>query len=278
MLGTWLLANETLFRLTVFISVFVFFALYEWRVPARPLLLAKLQRWRANLSLVLFNSLVLRVLFPLAGTGAALWCQQQRFGLFFQLDALQQWPVVTVLLSVLVLDLIIYFQHRLFHRLPFLWRIHRVHHADLDYDITTGTRFHTLEMVLSMLIKLLAITLLGVPVLAVIVFETVLNASAMFNHSNIRLPAVVDRWLRVWLVTPDMHRVHHSVIPGELNSNYGFFLSCWDRWFASYQAQPVKGHQGMRIGLSADRDPQRVATLKGILTMPFRSGKTEPRS
>ena len=172
---------------------------------------------------------------------------------------------------MVVLDLVIYLQHVLFHAVPALWRLHRMHHADLEFDVTTGTRFHPIEIVLSMLIKLTVIGALGAPALSVLIFEVLLNATAMFNHSNVQLPAPVDCILRWLVVTPDMHRVHHSVVVRETNSNFGFNLPWWDRLFGTYRAQPEAGHEGMTIGVKEIRDPAEQR-LDRMLTQPFRKG------
>ena len=183
-------------------------------------------------------------------------------------------PLVAVVASIVLLDLVIYLQHVMVHAVPMLWRLHRVHHADLDYDVTTGLRFHPLEIILSMLIKFAAIAVLGPPVVAVVLFEVILNVGAMFNHGNVRLPQRVDRWLRWFIVTPDMHRVHHSINKDESNSNFGFSLPWWDRLFGTYRDQPRAGHSGMTIGIKTFRDPKEVTWLSGLLLLPLR-GKVE---
>jgi sterol desaturase/sphingolipid hydroxylase (fatty acid hydroxylase superfamily) len=197
----------------------------------------------------------------------ALFAQAQGWGLF-NTYAVPAWAAIAA--SIVALDLAIYLQHVLFHAVPALWRLHRVHHADLDFDVTTGARFHPLEIVLSMLIKFAAIAVLGAPAVAVLVFEVLLNALAMFNHANVRIPAPIDRALRVVLVTPDMHRVHHSIEGDETDSNFGFNLSLWDRLFGTYRAGPRAGHEAMTIGIREFRDPGQCATLPGMLAIPFR--------
>ena len=177
---------------------------------------------------------------------------------------------LSLVMAVVALDFVIWAQHVLVHAVPVLWRLHRVHHADLDYDLTTGARFHPLEILLSMLIKFAAVLVIGPPVAATVIFELVLNASSMFNHGNVRLPAALDRWLRWVLVTPDMHRVHHSVEDDETNSNFGFNLSLWDRLLGTYRDQPRAGHRGMTIGIRDHRSPREVDTLPGMLALPFR--------
>ncbi|WP_286240167.1 sterol desaturase family protein [Neptuniibacter halophilus] len=263
----WLLAYEAPLRLGCFIGVFVLMALWEWHSPCRRQRFGRWLRWSNNLALVALNSLLLRWLFPLAAVGLAQSVADSGFGLFNWLN----WPLwLEGVLAVVLLDLLIYLQHVVFHKVPLLWRLHQVHHADPDYDVTTGARFHPLEILLSMLLKMLAICLLGPAAVVVLLFEVLLNASAMFNHGNVSLPAGVDRWLRRLLVTPDMHRVHHSRIPRETDSNYGFALALWDRLFHTYTPEPEAGQQGMQIGLNGRDDPRRVCRLDGLLSMPWR--------
>jgi sterol desaturase/sphingolipid hydroxylase (fatty acid hydroxylase superfamily) len=209
----------------------------------------------------------LRLIFPLAGVGLAAFCAKNGWGI------LNHFPVpfwVAVPLAVIALDFVIWLQHVMVHAVPLLWRLHRVHHADLDYDVTTGARFHPLEIVLSMLIKFATIVVLGPPVVAVVIFEVLLNATAMFNHGNIGLPARLDRILRWVVVTPDMHRVHHSIEDDETNSNFGFNLPWWDRLFGTYRDQPRAGQTGMTIGIRDHGDPREVSCLDGMLLLPFR--------
>jgi sterol desaturase/sphingolipid hydroxylase (fatty acid hydroxylase superfamily) len=257
--------GETAVRLGSFLMIFIAVALWELRAPRRPLTISKGSRWFANLAITVINPMLVHVVFPVAATGMALAARQHGWGLLNNINlpyALQ------LIIGIVVLDFVIYLQHVMFHAVPTLWRLHMMHHADLDYDLTTGLRFHPLEIVLSMLIKLAAIVALGPPVAAVLIFEIVLNGMAMFNHGNIKVPLAVDRWLRYFVVTPDMHRVHHSVIIRETNSNYGFNLSCWDRLLGTYRPQPARGHDAMTIGLSQFRDPQKL-TLPRLLTLPF---------
>lgn len=261
-----ILQHEVGIRLGFFFGVFAVMALWEVLAPRRALTVSKLLRWSNNLGLVFLNSLVLRLLFPAAAVGVAAFAGEHGWGVLNYIE-LPFW--LAVLLSVVAMDFIIYLQHVLVHAVPALWRLHRVHHADLDYDVTTGARFHTLEIILSMLIKFATIVVLGPPVLAVVIFEVVLNAMAMFNHANVRLPLGLDRVLRLLVVTPDMHRVHHSVEDNEANSNFGFNLSIWDRLFGTYIAQPRDGHLGMTIGIHGYRDPKQVSWLLGILALPF---------
>jgi sterol desaturase/sphingolipid hydroxylase (fatty acid hydroxylase superfamily) len=258
--------NEPFIRLGFFIGTFIIIALWEVIAPKRALTVSKVIRWLNNLGLVGLNTVVLRLLFPAAAVGVAVFASEEGWGL------LHYYPVplaVAVVVSVLVLDFIIYLQHVLVHAVPALWRLHRVHHADLDYDVTTGARFHPIEIILSMLIKFATIVVLGAPVIAVILFEVILNATAMFNHGNISLPKGLDRVLRWIVVTPDMHRVHHSVEDDEANSNFGFNLPWWDRLFGTYRDQPRGGHQGMTIGIHKYRDHKQVNQLPGMLALPF---------
>jgi len=263
-----LVANhEMTIRLSAFLAVFTSMAVWEWLAPKRQLSVSKGLRWFNNLSLVMLNSLIVRLLFPVAAVGVAAYCAREGWGLLNYFELQSVW---TTVLAVIVLDLIIYLQHVLVHFVPVLWRLHRVHHADLDYDVTTGARFHPLEIVFSMLIKMAAMVVIGPSVLAVIIFEVLLNATAMFNHGNVQLPKAIDRVLRRWVVTPDMHRVHHSVREEEANSNFGFNLPWWDRLFGTYRDQLQNGHQGMVIGIHQYRDPKQVVHLSGMLVLPLK--------
>jgi len=258
--------HEAMIRLGFFVGVFALMAVWEVVAPRRARLLTRLQRWGSNLGLVVLNTVLLRLLFPAAAVGMALSVNAQGWGLLNTLG-LPFW--VEVLAALVVLDFAIWVQHVLFHAVPALWRLHRVHHADLDYDLTTGARFHPIEIILSMLIKFVVIAALGPPVIAVILFEIILNALAMFNHANVALPPRVDRVLRWLIVTPDMHRVHHSIEDDETNSNFGFNLSWWDRLLGTYRDQPRAGHVGMTIGIRQHRDPRRVDRLDGMLVLPL---------
>jgi sterol desaturase/sphingolipid hydroxylase (fatty acid hydroxylase superfamily) len=257
---------EPVIRLGFFVAVFVLIAVWERRRPRRALTVSVAARWVANLAVVALNTLVIRLLFRAAAVGAAVWCRQRGWGLFNILDA-PAW--VSILVSVVMLDLTVYTQHVIFHAVPVLWRVHRMHHSDLDLDVTTGARFHPVEIMLSMLIKVGVVMLIGAPATAVLIFEVLLNATSMFNHGNIRLPARVDRIVRRLLVTPDMHRIHHSIETRETNSNFGFNLSWWDRLFGTYRDQPAAGHDRMTLGLPELRDPKRL-TLGRLLILPFR--------
>lgn len=260
------LQREAVLRLVFFFGVFAVMLLWENLAPKRNLSVSRRQRWTHNIGLLLLNSLALRLLFPAAAVGIAYTAANAGWGLFNHIE-LPYWLEVTA--AVLLLDLAIYLQHLLMHRVPLLWKLHRVHHADLDIDMTTGTRFHTLEIVLSMLLKWAVIFLLGPALLAVLIFEILLNGMAVFNHANVRLPAKLDAVLRRLVVTPDMHRVHHSILRRETDSNFGFNLSIWDRLFKTYVAQPEKGHAGMSIGIPGFRDARQVDRLPGMLALPF---------
>lgn len=260
----WLLAHEGGIRFAVFAIVLFTLALAERLLPRRGDAHAT-PRQGVNLAIALIDTLLLRVAFPLLAVGAAVWAHAHGVGLFNVIEA-PGW--LEFALTLLLLDLAIYLQHRLLHALPWLWRLHRVHHSDLAFDVTLGLRFHPLESALSMLLKMALAVWLGAPPLAVLVFEIALSAGALFSHADLALPGRIERALRRLLVTPDMHRVHHSVHGDELNRNFGFNLSCWDRLFGSYRDQPRDGHAGMQIGLDRFRDAreQRLLTL---LQQPF---------
>jgi len=258
-------AYEPVIRLSAFLGIFTIMALWEIAAPRRKRAFSRLTRWPNNLGIVVFNTVVLRVLFPTAAIGVALAAEANGWGLF-NVFALPEW--LAVVLAVMIMDFAIYLQHVLVHAVPALWRLHRMHHADLDYDVTTGARFHPIEIVISMGLKLMVVGALGAPALAVLIFEVVLNATAMFNHGNVRIPVGLDHVLRWIVVTPDMHRVHHSVIPQETNSNFGFNLPWWDRLFGTYTAQPKGGHEGMTIGIEQFREG-RDLRLDRMLIQPF---------
>ncbi|MES0372328.1 MAG: sterol desaturase family protein [Mariprofundaceae bacterium] len=258
------MSDESWIRFLMFFGVLVVMAAWQAALPKKQLTQGY-RRWPANLGIVVLDSLVVRLLIPTGAMGAAFWAAENGWGLL-NLVELPGWAAVAI--AVILLDLVIYAQHVLVHAVPLLWRLHMVHHSDRDIDVTTGLRFHPLEIIFSMLIKMSVVVLLGAPALAVLIFEVVLNGMAMFNHSNIRLPKAVDATIRTLFVTPDMHRVHHSVIRQETNSNYGFNLSIWDRLFGTYIPQPEKGHQGMTIGLSQFLD-QPAHQLIWMLRLPF---------
>jgi sterol desaturase/sphingolipid hydroxylase (fatty acid hydroxylase superfamily) len=271
-LETFLLGNEAAVRLSAFAGVLAAMVAWEIFAPRRAQKLSRRRRWPANLAIVTLNTVLLRLLVPAAAVGVALSAASHGWGLLNHY-AVPSWAALVV--GIVLLDLAIYLQHVMFHAVPVLWRLHRMHHADLDIDVTTGARFHPIEIALSMLIKVAVIAALGVPPVAVVLFEIVLNATSMFNHGNVRIAARLERVLRWLVVTPDMHRVHHSIDRRETNSNFGFNLPLWDRLFGTYRAEPRAGHQAMSIGIPDFRDPAECATLSGMLSIPFR-GVTPP--
>jgi sterol desaturase/sphingolipid hydroxylase (fatty acid hydroxylase superfamily) len=259
------MSNEVVIRLGFFFGIFALMAIWEVLAPRRSLTTSKTVRWFSNLGITFLNPVVVRLVSPIMPVSMALLAQKSGWGLLNNF-VLPYWLEVVV--AVIVLDLVIYLQHVMFHTVPVLWRLHMMHHADLDFDVTTGLRFHPIEMILSMGIKLSVVVLIGPPAVAVLIFEVLLNATSMFNHGNIRLPSSVDRVLRFFVVTPDMHRVHHSVVIRETNSNFGFNLPWWDRLLGTYRDQPASGHEGMTIGLAQFRDAKRL-TLPWMLALPF---------
>ena len=265
-MGKWLIAHELGVRGGAFVTMLLGMALWEVIAPRRRLSVSKPQRWGNNLALSTLNTLLVRVLFPAGAVGFAAFASGHGWGVLSLIN-LPAW--CECLLAVIALDFAIWVQHVLVHAVPVLWRLHRVHHADPDYDLTTGARFHPLEIGLSLLLKCAAIALLGASPLAVLVFEVLLNATAMFNHGNVALPVALDSVMRRWVVTPDMHRVHHSVEDDEANSNFGFNLPWWDRLFGTYRAQPRAGHTNMTIGIRDTTQPQQVTWLPGLLRLPF---------
>ena len=264
------IAAEPVLRLGFFLGTFLTMALWEALAPKRPQAIGRLRRWPNNLGLVVIDTLIVRLLFPLAGVGMAFLATSRGWGLFNILP-LPAWLAIPA--AVLLLDLTIYGQHVAFHAVPLLWRLHRMHHADLEFDVTTGLRFHPGEILLSMLIKLAAVAVLGAPPVAVLIFEILLNATSLFNHGNVRLPLGLDRILRLIVVTPDMHRVHHSIDRRETDSNFGFNVPWWDRLFGTYRAQPALGHERMTIGIPAFRD-QRELRLDRMLWQPLRDDRS----
>ncbi len=261
-----LLSYEPVIRLGAFASIFAAMALWELLAPRRPQAIGRFWRWPSNLGIVALNTLLVRLVFPTAAVGVALFAELHGWGLLHALKV-PAWLAITA--SVIFLDLAIYLQHVLFHAVPVLWRLHRMHHADLEFDVTTGARFHPIEILLSMAIKLGVVAALGAPAVAVLIFEVLLNATSMFNHGNVRLSERLDGVLRRIVVTPDMHRVHHSVAPRETNSNFGFNLPWWDRLSGTYCAQPAAGHEKMTIGISQFREPRELR-LDRMLLQPFR--------
>lgn len=261
-----ILNAEPTLRLAAFLGILVTMALWEAAAPRRRRDIPRVTRWTNNIALVVLDTAILRLTFPILAVGLAVMAKEQGWGLFNIFDV----PIwVSIVASMLLLDLAIYLQHVMFHAVPGLWRLHRMHHADLDFDATTGLRFHPIEILISMGVKVAVVAALGPPAVAVLLFEVLLNATALFNHANINLPRRLDRVLRLVVVTPDMHRVHHSVDPRETNSNYGFNLPWWDRLLGTYVAQPAKGHKGMEIGIEQFRT-RRDLWLDRMLIQPLR--------
>jgi sterol desaturase/sphingolipid hydroxylase (fatty acid hydroxylase superfamily) len=246
--------------------VFAAMALWEWFAPCRKLSIGRSPRWLGNLGILAIDVIAVRLLVPTAAVGVALIAAERGWGLF-PLLGLPAWAAIVA--GVIALDLVIYTQHYVFHHVPALWRLHRMHHADLDIDVTTGVRFHPLEILLSLAIKMAAVVALGVPAIAVLVFEVLLNATSMFNHSNVALPPRLDVIARWIVVTPQMHQVHHSIERAETDSNFGFNLPWWDRLFGTYCAKPAAGEQGMTVGLPIFRDMAELHIVR-LLTQPFR--------
>jgi len=258
-------ANEIIIRMGFFVGIFAVMAVWEAIAPRRPLQQSKGVRWYSNLGIAAVNTVTMRMVFQVAPVGVALVAAERGWGVLALVD-LPAWAAVIA--AVVLLDFAIYLQHVMVHAVPVLWRLHRMHHADLDFDVTTGARFHPVEIILSVAIKMAVIVLVGAPAVAVVIFEVLLNATAMFNHSNVKLPLGLDRVLRLFVVTPDMHRVHHSVIPHETNSNFGFNLPWWDRLFGTYRDQPEQGYEGMEIGIDQFRSPNELHLPK-MLVQPF---------
>ena len=265
-MDSFILDNEQTLRLGFFVGMLVAMAGWELAAPRRRLVAPRALRWLSNLAVVVLGTGLLRLIFPVLAVGLAALAESRGWGLLNSFDA-PSW--LAFIAALLVLDLAIYLQHVVFHAVPILWRLHMMHHADRDFDVTTGVRFHPFEIVLSMVIKLAVIAALGPPVVAVVVFEVVLSATSLFNHGNVRMPEGLDRVLRAFVVTPEMHRVHHSVHAYETNSNFGFNLPWWDRLFGTYRAQPAEGHRDMTIGLTQfqERGPEN---LWWMLVLPFR--------
>jgi sterol desaturase/sphingolipid hydroxylase (fatty acid hydroxylase superfamily) len=261
----YILGNEAVIRAVFFFGIFIIIALWELMSPRRILSLSKGLRWTNNLGIVFFNTFLLRYLFPMMAVGIAIIAERENWGL---LNNVSISSYVKLFLAFLLLDFAIYLQHVMFHTVPLLWRFHRMHHTDLDFDVTTGSRFHPIEIILSMIIKMLIVAALGAPPVAVVIFEVLLNATAMFNHGNIYIPASSDRILRLLIVTPDMHRVHHSVKLKETNSNYGFNFPWWDRLLGTYIAQPEDNHLKMTIGLNQFRE-SKYLKFHWLLIQPF---------
>jgi sterol desaturase/sphingolipid hydroxylase (fatty acid hydroxylase superfamily) len=261
-----ILSIEPFIRLGVFGSILAAMVVWELLAPRRRQSIGRASRWPSNIGVVVLDTVLVRLLFPIGAVALALLGEARGWGLFNAFDV-SAW--VAVPLGIVLLDLAIYLQHVLFHAVPALWRLHRMHHADLEFDVTTGIRFHPIEILLSMGIKLGVVAALGTPAVAVLIFEVLLNATSMFNHSNVCMPAWLDRALRWVVVTPDMHRVHHSIVARETNSNFGFNLPWWDRLFGTYRSQPTAGHDAMTIGIEEFRQPAEQR-LDRMLTQPFR--------
>jgi sterol desaturase/sphingolipid hydroxylase (fatty acid hydroxylase superfamily) len=261
-----LLTHEPRVRVAAFLGVLAAMALWEAAAPRRRREIPRVLRWSNNLAVVFIDTLLVRLTFPVVAVGLAVVAQERGWG-FFNAVSVPGWAAFLV--SMLALDLAIYLQHVMLHAVPALWRLHRMHHADLEFDVSTGVRFHPAEVLLSMAIKLAVVAALGPPATAVLVFEMLLNATSMFNHSNVRIPPGIDRLLRRVVVTPDMHRVHHSILPHETNSNFGFNLPWWDRLLGTYRPQPRDGHEGMTIGIEQFRT-RRDLWIDRLLLQPFR--------
>ncbi len=257
--------EEATLRLVFFLGTFLVCAGIEWSRPKRTWRESRLTRWGINLAIILMNTLIVRLTVGAIAVTAAVWAQQEQVGLFYWL---QMPEVISAVLGFLLLDMAIWCQHWITHKLPLLWRLHQVHHTDLDLDVTTALRFHPVEIILSLIYKALIIVVLGIDPLVVITFEIVLNSSAIFTHANIRLPSGLDNALRWMICTPDMHRIHHSVYPKETDSNYGFFLSIWDRLFATYTVEPKDNHQQMKLGLSEYRQQTGLGFFR-LLKLPL---------
>jgi sterol desaturase/sphingolipid hydroxylase (fatty acid hydroxylase superfamily) len=262
-----LLDDEPFVRVAVFVATLAAMCLWELVAPRRPHLVGRWTRWPSNLGIVVISTVLLRLLLPIAAAGVALAAERHGWGLFQVFLHLPMWAAVIA--SIVLMDLAIYLQHVLFHHVPLLWRLHRMHHSDLDLDVTTGVRFHPVEIVLSALLRVAIIAALGAPVLAVVLFEIVLNASSMFNHANVRIPPWIEALLRPLLVTPQMHEVHHSIRQHETNSNFGFNVPWWDRLFGTYRASAETDHGGLVIGIEQFRD-ERELSLWRLLTQPVR--------
>lgn len=263
----FIMAYEPYIRSAFFFGILIIMAIFEYWAPRRRLTVSKTIRWTNNLAIVFLNSFLIRLIFPVVAVGIASFAHENGWGIL-NYFAVPFW--LATIISIIAMDFVIYLQHVMVHAIPILWRLHRMHHADLDFDVTTGARFHPLEIILSMLIKFATIIVLGPPVVAVVLFEIILNMTAMFNHSNVKLPNKFDQLLRLLLVTPDMHRVHHSVEDDEANSNFGFSLPWWDRLLGTYRDQPRAGHNNMVIGIHQFRDNKQVSWLPGMLMLPFK--------
>lgn len=262
--------SESSIRLAIFLGMFLVLAVAEVLFPRRKPAYSKPKRWLSNLTISALNTLVVRIGFPIAGVAAALLAQDRQWGLMNQLPVA---PWLNILVFLLLFDLAIYWQHRLFHVVPWLWRFHRVHHTDVDYDLTTGSRFHPCSILISAAIKIALVIVMGASAAAILIAEVVLNVTAMFNHSNLKLPQSVDHKLRKILVTPDMHRIHHSTDSIEHNANFGFNFPWWDRIFGSYLDQPKMSHEDMDIGITGFQDRKSIGIFP-LLIQPFKKTAT----
>jgi sterol desaturase/sphingolipid hydroxylase (fatty acid hydroxylase superfamily) len=257
--------NEPTIRLSFFVGTLIAVGLWETLAPKRKPSVSKIWRWTNNFAVTFFNTFLLRLAFPILAVGTAAFAAEKGWGI---LNMIELPLILSITIAVIAQDFVIYWQHVVFHRVPILWRLHKMHHADVDYDVSTGARFHPIEIVLSMLLKLGVVVILGPPVVSVIIFEILLSSVAMFNHANAGLPKGIDRFLRLLVVTPDMHRVHHSIIRREHNHNFGFNLPWWDYMFRTYTAQPIEGHDNMTIGLT-EYQKNRKQNAFWMLALPF---------
>jgi len=265
MLQDWIIEHSDIFRMSAFLTLLALFAVTEWLFPRRKSYGYKPRRWFSNLSIVAINVGLLRLVFPLLAVEVSFITVEKGWGLF----QLVGWPGwLNFGCSILILDVAIYMQHVMFHAVPTLWRIHKVHHTDLDFDVTTGVRFHPIEIIISMGIKIMTVIAFGISPIAIIIFEVLLNGSSMFTHTNIKLPLGLDRVVRWLIVTPDMHRIHHSTEMRERNSNYGFNLSLWDRLFGTYRQNPQVDHPDMELGTPAFRNPKYLK-INWLFLIPF---------
>ncbi len=269
-MNEWISSNEVFLRISIFSAIFLLMVAWETYAPFRQLKVAKPRRWLNNISLIVFNTLLLRAIFPIAAVGISVIAEKNGWGI---LNNVGWHPVISIVFAILILDIVIYAQHVVMHAVPFLWRLHKVHHADLDFDLTTGLRFHPLEIIFSMLVKFAFIIILGAPVLSVIIFEIILNGMSIFNHSNIQLPKTIDKLARWFFVTPDMHRIHHSIENRESNANFCFNFSFWDRLFNTYCENPANNQRNMIVGIVDFRQQIDVVNFFGMLFLPFRKAK-----
>ncbi|MGB1547761.1 MAG: sterol desaturase family protein [Alphaproteobacteria bacterium] len=266
-------AMEGWVRLGAFLAIFAAMALWEALAPRRNLSQSKAKRWTANLGILLIDTLAVRLTLGAAAYAMAIYAESAGWGLLNVLD----WPGwVEIAVAVIFLDFAIYLQHVVSHALPIFWRLHQVHHSDMDFDTTTGIRFHPIEILVSLAYKVALVATIGADPWAVVIFEVILNGTSLFNHGNVRIFPKLERVLRFFVVTPEMHRVHHSTDPSETNTNFGFALSVWDRLCGTYRQSPAKGHLAMEIGLTRYRDARKL-DLGNLLVIPFRKNVAENR-